>query len=894
MKDASFGRRLVVAFARLILALHPKAFRRRWGREYLEGAEHRWHLEGARGGPGSTMRSLALLARDAARSVPAEWRDEWRRRHASQGVGRAAEVGEATAWLEGLWWDFRIAIRSLGRRPGLSVIVVGTLALGIGANTAIYQALDNVVLSPLSFPASDRAVYVMSRDPERGFTFSVTQERYERWREAARSFEGLEAFQDASALAVRDESAERLDGVEVSMGLASLLAVTPVTGRLFTAEDAETGAPPVVMVAEDYWRSPMGADPEVIGSTLRLDDLDRTVVGIWPRSGRFRVDEQPMFYVPLERGSEISRSSFSIVLGILAKGVETDAAEVELSALSAGLEEEATDVSEETAVLPVHTFVSGDFVQALWILFWGVGLLLVVAGVNAANLLLNRVMDRERELGVRMALGGPGARLLRHFVIDGLVLSSVGAVLGVVAAGLGSRALARVAPSTMPTAALSGTDGRTLLYVILLVIGLTLVCGLVPAFHMRSSAARELIGAPRGRSGGDGQWLRTALVAGQIALAALTVIGSGLTAKSLVRIHSIDLGFAADELLVVTLRRPPGRYESREERRRLASEVRQRLEGMPGLRSVSASTVFPLRYSLRFAVPYLDGEEPTREDGGITETAASSDGFLGTMGIPVLEGRDFTADEREGWAAVALVNRAFADRYPGSVLGRSLRFPEDSVGRRIVGVVGDVRNRGSIRDATVPAQVYSPSDGVSEGRSQRFFARTAGDASELGGMIGARIRELDPALLVPDVTSGEELVAEFTDDARFLTIILGTLALLSASLAVAGVYGAVALSVGRRTREIGIRIALGARTHTVVGRMVVDGMRPVLMGLLAGLGLAYLAMSYLADVLYEVSPRDPVSFAVAALLLAGAGTFAALLPARGAAEADPTEALRSD
>lgn len=903
MKDPSCGRRLVLLFARLILALHPEAFRRRWGHEYLEGAEHRWRLEQARGGRGSAMRSLAVLARDGAGSVPREWRDEWRRRHALRGSERVVEGGGVTAWFEGLWWDARIAIRALSRRSGLSALVVGTLALGVGANAAIYRALDNVVLNPLSFPGSDRAVYVMSRDPQRGFTFSVTQEQYYRWREGARSFEALEAFQDASALVVRGGRVERLDGARVSLGLADVLGITPVAGRMFTAEDTGAGAPAVVMVAEDYWRSRMGADSGVIGTTLRLDDLDRTLVGIWPRSGRFRVDDEPAFYIPLERGSEISRSSFSIVLGILTDGVEADAAQAELAALNAGIEEgmpdiseEASDFPEETAVLPVHTFVSRDFVQALWILFWGVGLLLVVAGVNAAGLLLNRAVGRERELGIRMALGGPGARLLRHFVIEGLVLSGIGAAIGLLAARVGSRALARVAPSDMPMAALTGADGHTLLYVGLLVAGLTLVCGLVPALHVRSSAARELIGDPRGTSGADGRSLRTALVAGQIALAALTVIGSGLTAKSLLRIHSIDFGFAAEELLVVTLHRPSGLYESREERRALATEVRERLEGIAGVRSASVSTVYPLRYSLRFGVPYLDGEGPGGEDRrALTETAGSSEGFLGTMGIPVLEGRDFTAGERGPDAArVVLVNRAFAARHPGSILGRSLRFPGDSVGRRIVGVVGDVRNRGRITEATVPPQVYYPTDGVSEGDSQRVFVRTAGDGAEIGRAIRARIREIAPELLVPDITSGEELVAEFTDDSQFLAIILGILGLLSSGLALAGVYGAVALSVGRRTREIGIRIVLGARTREVVGRMVADGMRPVLVGLLAGLALAYLAMGYLADILYEVSPRDPASFVMTTLLLAGAGALAALLPARRAAEADPTEALRSE
>ncbi|MGD8817137.1 MAG: ABC transporter permease, partial [Acidobacteriota bacterium] len=662
--------------------------------------------------------------------------------------------------------------------------------------------------------------------------------------------------------------------------------------------DAIPDATPVMMVAEDYWRARMGADPSVIGSTLTVSDVQRTVIGVWPRSARFRIEE-PDFFTPLPRGAEIDRRFFSIVMALLEEGVTQQDAEAEMAALSATIEDDPDrppDATEAPVILPVNSFLADIFVQALWILFAGVGLLAVVAGFNAASLLLNRAVDREHELGVRVALGGGAGRLVRHFVLEGGLLAGLGALLGVGGARLATGALSRLAPADIPDAAFAGGGGHTVSYALGLVITLTVICGLVPAIHLRSPAVRSLVARGQRTAGGWRQRLRNSLVAAQVGLAVVLLIGAGLTVRSLQRINALDFGFDPDGLTIVTVRLPLQRYEDKERRAALAGQVREALAALPGVGGVSVSGVLPLSYGINRDQLYLAGEEPpVASDTGYSQTASSSAGFLAVTGIPLLEGRDFTEDERRagGDRRVVLVNQGFAARYPGSVVGRTLLFADDPEGRRIVGVVGDVRTN-DIRDGTVRAQVYYPDDGVSSGRSQRFLVRTSDDPAAFLAEVGNRVRSVDPELLVSSVETGPTMVARQSADSRFLATLLAIFAAVSLSMSIAGVYGVMTLSVSRRTREIGIRMALGAWPSRVVRTVVSDMLRPALLGLIAGLALAGLGAHYLADVLYEVSPRDPVSFIAATLILGTAALLAAHLPARRATRVDPTEALRRE
>jgi putative ABC transport system permease protein len=888
-----------VRLARLLLTLYPPAFRRDWGDAYLEAAEHRLRLERSRSPAAAPARAAWVLLADAARSVPGEWRA------AIRGPGTRTNTNDVMGGgrvngVEGWIWDVRIAVRSLVRRPTVSVLVVGTLALGIGANATIFGAVDRLVLSPLPFEGADRAALIMSHFRSGDFTFSITPEEYERYRQGSTSFERIESYQPADGLLAHGETLEQLDGLGVSVGLAGMIGAAPVLGRTFNIEDAAPDAPRVVMLSERYWRSSMGGDPDVIGSTVTISDVDRTVVGIWPDAGRFSVDNEPDFLTPLTRGQEIDRSYFSIALGLLAEGVDRDEAAAELAALRAGIEIEGADSSdrEETPrVLPVHHFVAGSFIQALWILFAGVGLLLLVAGVNSANLLLNRAVDRGHELGVRMTLGGSRARLLRHFFLEGALLSGVGAAMGVGVAQLGTWWLARMAPPHLPTSALDTGVGGLTAYTLGLAAVLTMVCTIVPALHLRSSEVRTLV-----RSVGSAsrrlQRLRGGLVAGQVALAAILVVGSGLAVRSLSRLQAINYGFAAQHMEIVTVRYPVGAYADLGERQAVATRIREELASLPAVADVSVSFVLPLAYSIRFGIPYLDGDQPTVvEEGAHSQSATSAEGFLATTGIPLLEGRDFTADERRDPSAnrVVLVNRGFAARYPSSVVGRNLLFPNDTVGRLIVGVVGDVRT-GNVTDRTVRPQIYYPSDGIgsTQRRTQRFLVRLAAGAVVPEAAIHERVRAVDPALRVQAVDVGAEMVAERSAPNRFLAVILSLLGALSLTLAVSGVYGAVRLYVARRTREMGIRTALGALPARVIRSVVLRGMIPVTVGLVVGLAFAAAAVGYISGILYEVSPWDPVSFITAVVALLGAAVLAAHVPARRAARVDPIQALRAE
>lgn len=802
------------------------------------------------------------------------------------------------AWVEGWIWDVRIALRSLMRRPAPSALVVGTLAVGIGANAAIFGILDRTILSPFRFPGGDRVVFVVDRDVERGFSMAPAQAELDRWREGARTVELLETLQESSALLVQGNRAERVPLTRVSLGLPAMVGLRPVLGRSFSAEDAEPGAQPVAMIHEDTWRSRFGAAPSVIGSAVSLDEETVEVIGVWPRDVRIQVDADPVFFTVLPHGNELQRSSFGIVLARLARWATPEDAGAELRTLQAGVVEEGEDLYP-AHVVPPYTFLGDDFVRGLWILYGGVGLLLMVAVANASNVLLNRAMDRESELGVRMALGGGGVRLLRQFVLEGGLLAGAGALAGLAVARAGTALVYPLSPEGLPSAARVGLDSRTGAYAAALWVAVTLVCAVVPAWHLRGSTVRKLVSLGSGRGakaeGRLGRWL----LAGQVAVAVVLLAGTALTVRSLVRLVSVEPGFAVRELVLATVRAPEGRFPDEAMRVEASERVLERLAALPGVSSAAVTGVIPFRYSIRFGEPTLEDDEPVpQDDGAVSRTGTTTPGFLETMGIPLLVGRDFTPEERDTGAAarVVLVSEAFATRRPGGprdILGRSLRFPSDTAGWRIVGVVGDVQSASLRAPAADGVEVYYPSVGPDGGTLHRFVVRFERPQAIVPAIREA-VSSVDTRLVVESVQTGDELLAAQTREHRFLAVLLAVLAGLSLTLALAGVFGAVSLSVTRRNREIGIRRALGAGGARMVAMVVREGLAPVVVGAVTG-GVAAAVLSRMAaDVLFEVSPRDPLSFAVALLVPMVAAAVAGIVPAHRAVRVEPARTLQQE
>ncbi len=885
--------RTVRVLVRLFLGLYPPAFRRGWGHAYREAAADRWGRERA---AGRGLFSFTLfLARDTLRELPAAWT-----RRGQRPPGHRKDPGHGASalrrWLEGLVWDARIAFRALRRRPGLTALVAGTLALGIGANAAIFGVLDRVILRPFPFPGGERMAYVVDRNVQQGFSVAPSQAEVEAWRDGSRTVERLEVLLRRAATLRQGDEAVHVPVVGVSGGLPGMIRLQPVVGRALGPADAAPDATAAIMLAEDYWRSRFGSDPTVVGRTLTLREQPVVVVGVWPSDTRLRLDAPPALYEVLPRGHEVDRASFTQALALLAPGVSRGQVQAELGAIQdrvLAADGETPDGWRPALTVP-SDYLGPAFSRGLWILYVGVALLLIAATANAANLLLNRAVDRESELGIRLALGGGRGRLTRVFLLESAILGIAGAALGIALARAAGSVMASAAPPDIPSRLLAGVGGRVPGYALLLVAGVVGLCGLVPALHLRSPRIRRLLGG-RNTAGSARGLLRSVLVGAQVALASVLVVGAVLTVRSLKALSSVDPGFALSELVTVTTRLPETRYPTDADRAEMQRRMEEGIAALPGVVGVDGSGTALLSYSISSGEPRLVGDDRESSPDRWTAVAGAEEDFFRVLGIPVLAGRVFEPqDLTDGASRVVVVNRAFAERYPAGVVGRALQFAGDTVPYQVVGVVDDVKTF-SLRDRPGGIQVYHP-----EGRGSavsaflRFNVRVRGDPERVLSEALDRVHALDPTLPMPEGRTGLELLHEETADERFLALLLAVFAAISLSLAVAGVYGALSLQVARRTRELGVRMALGADRGRVLGVVFREGMRPVVLGALLGGAAAAVLVRYVRAVLYDVSPVDPVSFVTGmALLLAGAGV-ALLVPARRATRVPPSEALRAD
>ena len=789
-------------------------------------------------------------------------------------------------WLSGTGIDVRLAVRSLLRRPGFTLMAVLTLGLGTGVSTAVFGALDRVILRPLPYANGDRLAYVAIRHVRRGWQFAPQAPVIERWRQGARTVEQLEVYREFAGVRTGEGAAVIVRVVGVSAGLPGMLGVRPLLGRMLGSADAEVGAEPAVMLSERYWRGAYGGDGAVVGRPVRVNDTLFTVVGVWPESARLNHDGSPDLFRMLRREAESPQGGFALVLALLRRGVTVAEVEAELASLARGHD----DFSEDTMpiVQPPYGFLGASYVRGLWLVFGGGIVLLCVAIVNAANLMLGRVSGRSSEMGVRLALGGSRIRIARLLLAETTLLAGAGIVVAVgVAAGVGA-AFEALEPGRLVPAGAAGLQARMLGFAALLATVAAVVCGVVPLWLVRANAVRTLAAAA-----GGGRWtapstrLRGVLIAMQAALAVLLAAGASLMARSFTQLSAVDAGMDLDRLAVLAVRAPEHRYASDQAQRLFSERVQEALAAIPGVTGVTTATAPPLAASIRAGLPYLDGEEePVLSGPEFTSTSTAAASYFRVLGIPLLAGRDFEPGER----GAVIVNEAFA-RNRGNVVGRTLRFSRDTLSWTIFGVVGDVRAFGLGDDAN-RVQLYYPSSGG--GAYTRFVLRT--DQSPAAALAAARerIALIDPTVPLREARTGPMLVREQTARVRFVASLLAGFALAGLLLAVSGVYGAVSLDISRRTREMGVRLALGASSRRVMTRVLAVGMRPVLAGAIAGVILTLVVAPWLESLLFEVPARDPWSAAAGVTLLAVTAVLGCLVPARRAARVDPAIALRSE
>jgi putative ABC transport system permease protein len=823
------------------------------------------------------------------------------------GLTQAVELVRERRGLPGLQAtgaDLRYATRALRSNPAFTTVAVLTLALGVGANTAIFSVVNGVVLRPLPYAEPDRLVSVVSTMP--GGPVDVSGPDFMDWRRQSRSFAALAAsYSGGETVLTGSGEPERLSTARITANALDLLGLPPVLGRDFAEGEDEPSAPRVAMLGERVWQRRFGGDSSVIGRTLVLDGFPTTVVGIMPDDVRWpEAADVWMTTRFTERDlAQTSRGARWItVLARLAPGATLAGARAEMDAISARLAQLDPGHNEGVGarVRSLQEMLVGDLQKPLFVILGAVGFVLLIACANVASLTLGRVAARDAELAVRAALGASRGRLARQILTESLFLALLGGACGVLLAMAGMRALLAIAPAGL----LRLDDVRLDAPVLAFTFGLTVLSGtlfgLVPALQGAATGLHDrLRSAGRGAHGTHGSGRsRRLLVVVEVALAVVLLAGAGLLLRSFSELRAVDPGFRPAQVTTFALSLPSTRYAEPEQQRQFAGALLAAMRKVPGVTDAALSFLLPLSgggFGFTFEVagraPSSGPDEPRAQ-----ARVASADYFT-TMGIPLLRGRVFDDRDRPGAPPALVISRAVAQRYfPGEdPIGKVLTTGWGSDGSRfggeVVGIVGDVRQHAL--EGPMTAHMYMS---VEQWPLDEFDVVVRGGASRESIVAAARaaLRQLDPEIPLGRVRGLEEIVDASLGPRRFYMTLLGAFAAVALALAFVGVYGVIAYGVRMRRREIGVRLALGASGSQVVGMVVADGLRLAVVGTAIGLVAAFMLTKLLTSLLFQVGTRDPVTFVVAAAALVGAAALACVMPARGASRLDPVETIRAE
>ena len=839
--------------------------------------------------------------------------DEARRR-AMLAFGGVAQAREAhrdvrvVRWLADLIADARFALRSIKRAPVIAGAAVITLALGIGAATAIYSVVDAVLVRPLPFPHSERLFVVGEDNAEREWHLQdASPANYLDWKEQVPAFESLGGFsEDHSTATLTGEGEPRvIHYAQVTGSFFDMLGVRAQVGRVFRDEETWHQPAPIIVISDRFWRGVLGGSADVIGRTIQLNGKERQIVGVMPASFAYPYPDVDVWLTmgwDLSDRSEVGfrRAHYIRSIARVKTGVSVSAANAQLQAVVRRLQQQypVTNTGMGASMAPLHDFITGDARRPLILLFGAVGLLLLIACANVGNLLLVQAIGRQHELSLRLALGAGGTRLVRQALAESLVLSMLGGLAGLVVGWAGVRALATIQPQGMLPVGDIGIDWRVLVFLALVTTFCGLLFGVAPSLwgqrQLPANALRE-----GGRSIGEGMRLRRwgdALVVGEVALALLLTVGAGLLVRSYSALRRVNPGFESAGVLTVGIDLVGGRYDSTAVLTNFDAQLLDRIRAMPGVQSAAISSSLPLTglgWTSDFSV------EGRARDDYATEVAHRevSPDYFKAMRVPLLRGRAFTDADVRGAERVVIVNDALVRRYfrGADPLGQRISFDRvpDSTSkwRTIVGVVGGEHQLGISKDAH--DEIIAP---LAQDQQQTIVvvARTEGEPLAFVDPIRGALRDIDPNLAIESVQSMDDVVSGSLARDRFLMTMLAVFAGVGLMLAIVGVYGVLAQMTRRRTREMGVRIALGAQGGQLRWLVISQGLRLVATGLVLGAVLALMLTRAMQRVLFDVPASDPLTYVLVALLLAATGAMAAWLPAMRASGTDPAVALRAD
>jgi putative ABC transport system permease protein len=785
--------------------------------------------------------------------------------------------------------DFRLATRSFWKNPGFSLVAILALSLGIGANSAMFSVVDAILLKPLPYANPDRLVWVTQNIPMFHADMASSLDYWE-WRDQGRLFDDMTAFDSSNFNLVGGGEAEQVVGERVSASFFRTLGLNTSLGRTFTEDEDKPGGSSVAILTQGMFRGRYGANPAILGQTIRLDDKPYTVVGVLPASFRFPENRQVDLLVPLQLKHE-SLANGVLIVSVIARlkpGVPVALVREELAQVRKNSKEKPAGAAE-MKVVPLHRQLVGERRTALLVLFGAVGMVLLIACGNVANLLLARAADRRREIALRSALGARRGRLIRQLLTESLLLSIAGSVLGLGLARFGIRAVIALGSKYVPFLENTAINPVVLGFTAAAALLTAIVFGLAPAVAASKIDVMEALkqGGQNATPGRGQRRFRGLLVAGEIAIALVLLTGAGLLIKSLWILERVDPGFRADHVLVADINPMASRYATKQQRLAFFEAVIERVAALAG---VEAAGIYKDRYASGFF--QIPGHPPFPEgQGPRAEAYPVSPGIFRAMGLRLLRGRFI--DEHDGPDAplVAVINETMAKRhFPGEdPVGRQINFERLTT---IVGVVADTSDRGPVEE--IPALLYLPVAQVPRPPMMHLVVRAPGDPLAIAAAVREQVRAVDRDQPIFNVRTMEEKLASTIAPRRFSMILLSAFAGLALVLAMVGIYAAMYSAVAQRTNEIGIRMALGARGGDVLRMIAGDGARLAILGLAMGLAGAWGATRLLKSMLFNVTPTDPWTFSAVAAALFLIAMGACLLPARRAMKVDPIVALRAE
>jgi putative ABC transport system permease protein len=801
--------------------------------------------------------------------------------------------------MDNLFKDVRYALRSLLRRPGFTAIAVITLALGIGANTAIFSVVHGVLLQPLPYPESDRLVSLRQSNAATNPAqpdAQIAPGNFLEWQRQNTSFSSLAAYRTVSYNATGDGNPERLLAARVSVGLFKLLGVQPLVGRDFLAEEDQPGREKVVIISHGLWLRRFGGWSDVRGKSLKLDGEDYVIVGIMPADFRLPDQRERELWTPIafkDNERTLFQARYIDALGRLKPDVSLAQAQSEMTAIAARLAQEQPQANTgwTIRVKPLLDFVVGDVKTVLWIIFGAVALILLIACANVANLLLARATTRQKEMAVRAALGAGRARIVRQLATESLLLALLGALAAWPLASWGVKALVAAAPADLPRVATVSIDTRALLFTLAVALFTAFLFGLAPALQVLKFDSNPALKDQRSRSVRQ-QRIGNLLIASEVALALMLLIGGGLLLRTVWRLNQIDPGFDERNALAVTLQLPEKKYAAPQQLARFSEQLVQQVATLPGVEAAGIARILPIVHDLPTGF-YFEGR-PREEDKDLPQTnySAVSPDYFKAMSIPLIAGRAFTEHDSQDAPPVAIISQTLAQRFfpNGDAIGKRINVntgPENY--REIVGIVGDVKQNGLMKE-TRP-HTYEPF-AQAPNQFMTLIVRSTTDPSPLVPAIRNKVLALDSELPLQRVTTLDRVISNSFRQQRFTSIVLSVFSGVALLLAAAGLYGVISYSVAQRTHELGIRVALGAQAKDVMQLVLRQGMTFVIAGEVAGIAGAFALTRLLSGLLFGVTPTDATTFIVVTIGLTLVALLACYIPARRATKVDPLVALR--